>query len=157
MDGEWWTSIDSESQGLRLSANDQIASQPDSTVSPGQLQVEVDRAPGCVVVSVGGEVDLATASKVAEALDEASREDSQPIVVDLARCAFIDSSGLALLVKAAQSDGGGSSVMLAAARGQVRRALEISGLDGLLPLYPSTDEARAAAAGDIAEAGPAAA
>ncbi len=126
-----------------------MSSQPRPTPT-GELEVTVDAAPPCFTVTLHGEVDLATVSKLTEALDEASRESPVGIVLDLAGCTFMDSSGLALLVKTAQRDGSAPRVLLARAHGQVRRTLEISGLDGLLPTFASVADAREAA---TAEAG----
>ena len=127
-------------------------SQTDLTTAVGQLEVTVEREPGCLIVSLVGEADLATTPQLAGALEEAARGEAGAIVVDLARCAFIDSSGLALLVAAVQKNGNGPSVVLAGARDQVLRALEISGLDQMLPLFESVAEARAAV--PVESAGP---
>jgi anti-sigma B factor antagonist len=121
-----------------------MPSQPRPT-STRQLEVTVDAASPCFTVTLHGEVDLATTPQLSEALDAASREPPVVIVLDLARCTFMDSSGLALLVKAAQRNDGAPRVFLARAQGQVLRTLEISGLDGLLPTFASVADAHQAA------------
>jgi anti-sigma B factor antagonist len=118
----------------------------------GQLEVTVDAAPPCFTVTLHGEVDLATTPQLTEALDAASRESPVGIVLDLARCTFMDSSGLALLERAAQKNGSAPRVFLARAQGQVLRTLEISGLDGLLPTFASVAEAREAVTRDAGRA-----
>jgi anti-anti-sigma factor len=52
---------------------------------------------GAVVIDVVGEVDMATAPRLAAALDPA-RYTAQRVVVNLSEVSFIDSSGLNALV-----------------------------------------------------------
>jgi anti-anti-sigma factor len=64
------------------------------------------------------------------------------LLIDLSGCGFIDSLGIAALV-----DGSrglleqGRSVAVAAASPQVRRILELTGVDSLLPISWSREEA----------------
>jgi anti-sigma B factor antagonist len=51
-------------------------------------------------VAIFGELDLATLDKVEAALDEAIAAEG-PVVIDLRACGFVDSRGIATLVKAA--------------------------------------------------------
>ena len=73
---------------------------PDST-PPTDFSVHV--APGRrggVDLAVFGELDLATANVVEGALDEAI-EAGGNVVIDLRACGFVDSRGIAVLIKAA--------------------------------------------------------
>lgn len=85
------------------------------------------------VVTVSGELDLSTAPGLYEALAEAVDRHPHELTVDLAELAFIDSSGLTLLVRTSnrlrQHDG---TLSLASPTPPVRRVLEIVGLDHLL-------------------------
>jgi anti-anti-sigma factor len=62
-------------------------------MSPGNGIVEITRddRDGVDVIRVGGEVDLTNADAVQAAV-EATRADS--VVLDLSRCAYLDSSGI---------------------------------------------------------------
>ena len=51
-------------------------------------------------VAIFGELDLATLDKVERALDEAIAAEGR-VVIDLRACGFVDSRGIAALVKAA--------------------------------------------------------
>jgi anti-anti-sigma factor len=86
-----------------------------------------------VVLDVRGEVDLAVSPALWERLETHVRSGKR-VVIDLTDVAFIDSSGLALLVRAhrdAQWYGG--SLHLRGGE-QLRRALSITELDGYLEL-----------------------
>jgi len=58
-----------------------------------QLQATIDRTTDGAVVRVGGEIDLANASELAEVLEPLG-QSGEPVTVDLADLTFIDSSGL---------------------------------------------------------------
>jgi anti-sigma B factor antagonist len=63
--------------------------------------VHVAPAPGGGTdVAIFGELDLATLDKVEAALDEAIAAEGR-VVIDLRACQFVDSRGIATLVKAA--------------------------------------------------------
>ena len=67
--------------------------------------------------------------------------------VDLTECEFIDSSGIrALLVSREQknADDGGESLAVAASSDQILRILSVMGLDQVLPIEPTVEQAAAA-------------
>lgn len=61
--------------------------------------VEVSRGDGCAVVTVTGELDIATAPQLMKALDEAAADGRTDIVVSLLGTRFIDSTGLTTLFR----------------------------------------------------------
>ena len=87
------------------------------------------------VMTVRGEVDLASAPKLAAAMTELIDRGYSHVAVDLGAVEFIDSSGLGVLVgslrRLREQDG---DLVLRAASPAVARILELTGLDGLLPL-----------------------
>ena len=85
--------------------------------------------PGILALRPCGELDLAVADQVADAIT-AARADRYSVLVDLAECAFIDSTGIAVILRgrlAHHEDG----LRLVAARpgGQVKKVLDLVGLD----------------------------
>ena len=54
------------------------------------------------VVSVSGDLDASTASRLREELDRASEDDAAEIVVDLLEVPFVDSVALGILVEASK-------------------------------------------------------
>jgi anti-anti-sigma factor len=105
---------------------------------------------GIRVIAVRGELDLSTAPELEGPLDEAIAAGDASVVVDLAECEFIDSTGIALIVRAWQqldrgAEGGGTGrVVICSYNDQVRRVLEITGLELSIPLHRTRDEALAA-------------
>ena len=64
------------------------------------LEVERSRSDGYVLLTVEGELDIATAPRMIAALNEVLADMDVPLVVDLSDVVFMDSTGLALLMNA---------------------------------------------------------
>lgn len=105
---------------------------------------------GVRVIAVRGELDLSTAPELEGPLDDAIAAGDASVLVDLSECEFIDSTGIALIVRAWQrldrtADGGGEGrVVISSYNDQVRRVLEITGLELSIPIHSTRDEALAA-------------
>ena len=99
-----------------------------------QLDIEVLAEGATCVVVVGGEVDMATAPQ----LDAALATVDGNIVVDLEAVTFLDSSGIGVLVKAAQrSQAAGHTLRTRSERDNVWRTLQVTNLADLL--HPDRD------------------
>ena len=102
---------------------------------------------GVRTISVRGELDLSTAPELEGPLDQAVDDDAGSVLIDLTNCEFIDSTGIALIVRAwqrLQNGDSGRSLVLCSQNDQVRRVLEITGLELSIPVHPTRDEAMAA-------------
>ena len=77
-----------------------------------------------------GEIDMATAPFLGDALSEAL-DSAEGVVVDMAGVTFIDSTGLHALVQAALSMNGAGPLVLAHVPPGVQRVLKIVGMDEL--------------------------
>jgi anti-sigma B factor antagonist len=100
-------------------------------------------ANGVRVLAVLGELDLQTADQL-ERLFPQRFSFTAPAVIDLSECGFIDSSGIAVLVRGrrrAVDDGHPGLVLVAPPGTQPRRVLELVGLDSRLRLLDSRAEA----------------
>lgn len=105
---------------------------------------------GIRTFTVRGELDMNTAPDLARGLEEALEESGGSIMLDLSACEFIDSTGIALIVRAWQRlEGGGNGRVLAICSDneQVRRVLEITGLQLSIPVHLTRDEALASIRG----------
>jgi anti-sigma B factor antagonist len=97
-------------------------------------------APGVVVV---GEVDIATAPTLEEALDTSIRESTGAFVIDFCEVTFMDSSGVNVLLRARALLGREErDVVLICPPGGVLHVLEVIGVAELFAVFAS----RAAAA-----------
>lgn len=109
----------------------------------GTLTVDVDREGHVTVIHVTGEVDLATAPTLDEALNDLENE-GRPLIVDLSDVSFLDSSGLSVLVKARQrleKPDGANGLRLVVTRPVIRRVFEVTGLAEVFVLCATVDEA----------------
>lgn len=89
-----------------------------------------------------GRLDLVTASRLRNAVDDIVEAGRTGVVVDLSGVTFMDSSGLGMLIaglKRARQAGG--ELRIAAPGAQVLTALELTKLTRLLQPYGSVDEA----------------
>ena len=83
-----------------------------------------------VVVSLVGELDLATSPQVSQTLDDLLRAGFSKITIDLKGLRFMDSSGLHLLMDTAkQAQRARCELTLVQGSRAVRRAFELTGLD----------------------------
>lgn len=81
-----------------------------------------------VVVSVSGELDLATAEELRGKLDPVIVQDAV-VVLDGTGMSFLDSSGLRVLLQAANlATSRGAAFRLVAPQAAVRRVLELAGV-----------------------------
>lgn len=97
-------------------------------------------AAGGLVAHVIGDLDLATAPRLEEAL--ASSPAGAQIVIDLTACTFLDSSGVRVLAETARAatDSGGHLDLVVGDRG-IARVLEITAIDTLIGVHPTLDAA----------------
>src|SRR5436190_7937154 len=97
---------------------------------------------GAWVITIAGELDIATSPKVRELLSDAARDDEKPLVIDLTGCDFVDSTGLATLLHGAKpAQNGESNVALVCVGGEVRKLLELTAIDRTIPVYETLDSA----------------
>jgi anti-sigma B factor antagonist len=89
----------------------------------------LDRRDGAVIVSLAGELDLYNAEEVRKALLDTLADGPEVLVVDLEAVTFIDSTALGVLIEARSRMEDRGGFRLAAPGLEVRRALEVSGLD----------------------------
>ena len=106
---------------------------------------EVVEQNGALVVRLGGELDVYNAGVVRDALLEvAGRTEDGRLVVDLAQVSFVDSTLLGVLVEARTRVADRRAFLLAAPGLEVRRALEVSGLDRHFEVHETIESALAA-------------
>jgi anti-sigma B factor antagonist len=120
-------------------------------VGPAPFQASSSDLDGGVrLLEVHGELDLSTAAELEQPLAEATERADAAVLIDLADCGFIDSTGIALIVRAwqridaAAGNGGKGGLVLCCQNEQVRRVLEVTGLENSLRVFETRDAALAA-------------
>ena len=106
------------------------------------LTVDVGTRGDVVVVSVRGELDLATVPVLRERLDNLGQKAGSRLVVDLTALTFIGSAGLALLVDLHnRCKEQNTSLAIVATGSVVPRAIQVTALDQVLSVHSSVEEA----------------
>jgi anti-sigma B factor antagonist len=124
-----------------------------ATPSADIPQFEINSGPGpegVYVVGVVGEVDMSHEEELRGELRTAAAAKPSGIVVDLTECEFIDSSGVRslLLSREAQDQSDGSEhLAVAASSEQILRILTVMGIDRVIPIRPTVEEAASAISG----------
>jgi anti-sigma B factor antagonist len=97
---------------------------------------------GIPLVSVTGEVDLATAPVLERTLLDAAEDRTGQVIVDLTCCSFLDSRGLtALLATRGRLAHSKRSLGLVLSNPNVLKIFQITGFDQIFQIYPSLDAA----------------
>jgi anti-anti-sigma factor len=89
-----------------------------------------------LVLAVSGEVDLATAPDLEEAVTAAvSTTGAQAVRIDLAQVSFMDSTGLRVLLSGRQAaEQRGLAFTVANPQPHLLKVMRVTGIDGLLGL-----------------------
>jgi anti-sigma B factor antagonist len=118
---------------------------PDGLPGSTVLTVRDIERDGVVVVSLVGELDMATAEDAAIAL-RAATTDATAVVLDLTELLFFASAGLNILLQLRQElQDNGVDVRLATDQQAVLRPMELMGVADQFTVHPSVADALAAA------------
>ena len=116
-------------------------------IIPFKVEVQsVDDDVGAV--SVAGELDQATADELREPLQQTIEGGTSAVMIDMSDCKFIDSTGLGVIVEAWQElqsrNGDSAALSICCPAVEVRRLLEVTGLDQAIAIRDTREEALAA-------------
>ena len=112
-----------------------IAKRAEAAAEPAQLELSCRTgANGYQIVSVAGELDIATAEQAYSYLSEVIDGRPAPVTVDLSGVSFCDASGLGALARIARhARQAGRQLMLTSARPSLVKIMRITGLDRAFP------------------------
>jgi anti-sigma B factor antagonist len=106
-----------------------------------QLRVDARSEKDRVVIRLDGELDMASAPLLQEALENAESEAAPTLVLDLQHLRFMDSTGLRIILSARERwRSRGHELALSAASSQVQRLLSVSGLGEHFRVIATPDE-----------------
>ncbi|MGW2588295.1 STAS domain-containing protein [Streptomyces virginiae] len=106
------------------------------------LDIEVRATATGPVVEVVGELDYGTSAALRELFTTLPLEPGQRLVLDLARMAFCDSSGISALIAVRNhAQSAAAEIALAAVPANTLRVLRVVGLDQVFPLHPDVESA----------------
>ena len=99
------------------------------------FHVDVDAGDATLVIQLHGELDMATAPKLARTLNDALDRRPPTIVLDVGELVFLDSTGIRVLIagsrRAVDQD---CSFVLRSPRPRVLRTLKLTGVDRLMAI-----------------------
>lgn len=99
------------------------------------FEIRVEPRGKSALVRLAGEFDLSSKKEFVTRLSEVTSTRPEEVILDLRDVAFIDSTGLRLVLEAwNQSQRGGFDFAVLRGEGQVRRLLQETGLDRALPI-----------------------
>lgn len=99
---------------------------------------------GITVLAVTGTVDLATAPALEEAVDAAVSDGPKTLIIDLTGVDFLASAGMAILVATQRRLGDDAAFAVVADGPATARPFRLTGLDEVIQLFATVEEARAA-------------
>jgi anti-sigma B factor antagonist len=109
------------------------------------LTVETENRGDHAVVTAVGEIDAATVDIAGDAVVAALEAGNRQVFLDFARVTFIDSTGLGMLVKSHRTaEAAGARFAVVHPTPQTRKLIGVLGLDQLLRIYDSPEQALAA-------------
>ncbi len=100
------------------------------TPLPGPLRIESRRDGDTTVITLGGELDLASAPELERELRDAEGTGPARVVIDLRELGFMDSTGLQALLRARERASSNTyELMLRRGPHQVQRVFELTKTD----------------------------
>jgi anti-sigma B factor antagonist len=108
------------------------------------LSITTEAKGQATVVQVGGDLDVYTAPRLKETLEQSIAGDSR-LVLDLSGVQFIDSTALGVLVGALQlSQSTGGDFRLVVGDPFLLKIFHITGFDGMFSIHPQLEDALSA-------------
>ncbi|MGH2863817.1 MAG: STAS domain-containing protein [Solirubrobacteraceae bacterium] len=105
-----------------------------------QLKIDSRAQKDRVVISLDGELDMASAPLLQAALEDAERARDSALVIDLERLRFMDSTGLRTILWARERwQSQGRELALTTGSSQVQRLLSVSGVRDQLRVVSTPD------------------
>jgi len=108
------------------------------------ITTSVAHREGVAVVTVGGEIDLSTAPAFEAAIKGALDDDPPVLVIELSEVSFMASVGLRILAATHEKVGKSAQVAVVANNPATNRPMQLTGLDKVMSMYPTLDEALSA-------------
>jgi anti-sigma B factor antagonist len=118
-----------------------IQEKPNTLSRVRSFAVETGEQGNATRVALSGDLDLSTAKRAEEAIEEAERSNPQLLIIDLRRLSFMDSTGLRVIVSAdKRAKRSGRRTVIVQGPAAVRRVFEITRLDERLEIVDTPEE-----------------
>ena len=101
------------------------------------FSVEIDHIGTTDIVTLRGEIDIVSAPEFEEKLSTVG----STVIVDLRSLDFMDSSGLAVLLRRKQLTDGSSDLRLVMKPGIIEKLFRVTGIDQVFPIFSEVEAA----------------
>jgi anti-sigma B factor antagonist len=132
------TPTDSQDAGLREQArrDEEGSREATSRVSRRRFTFDCSRMPHATVIALGGELDVVCADAFKRRFADAIEDEPAHVVIDLRELTFMDSTGLALLLRVNEiaQDGGFALSIVTLDDDPPSKIFRMTGTDRILPL-----------------------
>jgi anti-sigma B factor antagonist len=105
------------------------------------ITTEVRHRDGIAVLAVAGEIDLATAPALEEAIASALAKDPAALVIELSAVTFMASAGLQILANTKEKLSKSAEFAVVANGPATSRPIQLTGLHEIFSLYPTLEDA----------------
>jgi len=109
--------------------------------APGGFSVRKEELGGATVLSVTGEVDMATAPELEESIKTALDRGPEALIVDLSGVSFLASAGMSVLIGGNQLAGDRTEFRLVATGSATLRPMELTGIATTFSIHATRDQA----------------
>jgi anti-sigma B factor antagonist len=113
------------------------------------ITTSVAHRAGVAVVSIGGEIDLSTAPAFEAAIAGALDDDPPVLVIELSEVRFMASAGLRILAATHEKVSKSAQLAIVANNPATSRPIQLTGLDKIMSLYPTLDDALTAVGTEV--------
>ena len=111
-----------------------------ATTSSEWLTVGITHTDQLAVVTISGELDLASAPALHQGLQKTASLGVREVICDLSQLAYMDSTGLSVIISAhKRMESEGTALVLLSPRPSVERVLDITGVKEFLTVRSSAD------------------
>ena len=115
-----------------------------ANVSTHQLRIREEQAASARLLSLNGELDIATSTELDERLQAMLDDSSEDLIIDLSALSFMDSMGLQVLLRARRKLGRQERrLVLICPPGPILRLLVVTNLDNAFNVHPDRASAEA--------------
>lgn len=113
----------------------------------GSLVLEDEVTPWGTVIVAAGELDIAAVPELRRRLEAAVSSGARRLLLDFTAITFVDSISLAAIVAARRRMGEDGRLVVATAHPYVLLILEAGGLESVIDVFPTRDDAEVALTG----------
>lgn len=124
-----------------------MGEQPGDLADPTPFEVGKHQVDQTVVLTVSGEVDMLSSPMLAEAIQTALAAKPAALIVDLSKVGFLASAGMTVLVTTQAELQPPTKFAVVADGSATSRPIKLMGIDSVLSLYPSLNDALSALSG----------